>query len=58
MKKINAIIGVMAIYALIMGLWVLIRQPFLDITNRNVFALMLLIGLILSYLFIQLEKQK
>jgi len=58
MKKINAIIGVLAIYALIMGLWVLIRQPFLYQTNQNVFMLMFFIGVILAYLFIQLEKSK
>lgn len=58
MKKINAIIGVLAIYALIMGLWVLIRQPFLYQTNQNVFMLMFFIGMIMTYLFIQLEKSK
>ena len=58
MKKINAIIGVLGIYALIMGLWVLIRQPFLYQTNENVFMLMFGIGMILAYLFIHLEKSK
>lgn len=58
MKKINAIIGVLAIYALIMGLWVLIRQPFLYQTNENVFMLMFGIGMIMTYLFIHLEKSK
>jgi hypothetical protein len=58
MRKINAIIGVLAIYALIMGLWVLIRQPFLYQTNQNVFMLMFFIGMIMTYLFIQLEKSK
>ncbi len=58
MKKINAIIGVMAIYALIMGLWVLIRQPFLYQTNQNAFMAMFGIGMIFTYLFIHLEKSK
>jgi len=58
MKKINAIIGVLAIYALIMGLWVLIKQPFLYQTNENVFMAMFGIGMIMTYLFIHLEKSK
>jgi hypothetical protein len=59
MKTIRIITGLLAIYALILGLVVLFKQPFhTNQTNDNVFCTMFGIGMTLVLIFLKLENNK
>jgi predicted membrane channel-forming protein YqfA (hemolysin III family) len=59
MKTIRIITGLLAAYALIIGLVVLFKQPFhTNQTNDNVFCTMFGIGMALVLIFLKVENNK